>query len=401
MRDARGLHEPLPAAHRVALAHPPLGARGLDRGGQAPGPARRRAAHLARRPRAAGRRARVPVRLRARRRGGLARGGRAPRRGGGRGAPPRADLRLRALPDRAPAPVLAPRPAPQPAARGAGRAARGAHRGHRQRARARARAHLAPGRDGGGAAGKDAGRDRAQPARQLLARARPARADGGALSRAPGLGGGERAARRAPPLRPHRGPRLPLPGLGGPAGGREARRPLRRALRGALRQELGRRRPPRRGAARDPPPRPVRLLPTPPRPARARPRCGGRGARAGIGAPPPAPGTRARLERVVDRLLPHRALARGPDRQRAAARPLPERGADGSAGHRPGLPARHPRRADPTRARPLRARPLRARGRLLDLPGAFRGPRLREGARAAARGDRAAGAPGGPVEEPK
>ena len=54
------------------------------------------------------------------------------------------------------------------------------------------------------------------PARQLLARARPARADGRALPRAPGRGGGERPARRAPPLRPHRGPRLPLPRLRGP-----------------------------------------------------------------------------------------------------------------------------------------------------------------------------------------
>ena len=115
--------------------------------------------------------------------------------------------------------------------------------GHRQRARARARPDRAPGRDGGGAARQDARRDRAEPARQLLARARPARADGGALPRAPGRGGGERAPRGAPALRPHRGPRLPLPRLGGPGGGLEARRPLPRPLRGALRQELARRPP--------------------------------------------------------------------------------------------------------------------------------------------------------------
>ena len=42
------------------------------------------------------------------------------------GAPPAARLRARALPDRAPASLLAPRPAPQPAAVRAGRAARGA-----------------------------------------------------------------------------------------------------------------------------------------------------------------------------------------------------------------------------------------------------------------------------------
>ena len=33
MRDARGLHEPLPGAHRLTLAHPPLGARGWTEGG--------------------------------------------------------------------------------------------------------------------------------------------------------------------------------------------------------------------------------------------------------------------------------------------------------------------------------------------------------------------------------
>ena len=277
------------------------------------------------------------------------------------------------LPDRAPAPLLAPRPPPQQAARRAGRAARRPSAGHRQRARTRARPDQAPGRDGGGPARKDARRDRAEPARQLLARARRARADGGALPRAPGRGGGERAPRGAPALRPHRGPRLPLPRVGGPGGGLEARRPLPRPLRGALRQELRGRRPARRGAARDPPPRAVRLLPAPPRHARARPRGGRGGARAGVGAPPAAAGARTRVERVVGRLLPHRALARGPDRQRAAPRALPERGADRAAGHRPRLPARHPRRADPPRARPLRPRPLRARGGLLDLPGALGG----------------------------
>ena len=61
VRDARGLHEPLPADHRGPLAHPPLGARGLDRAGTRrarrpaprPGPARRGAERHAGRDRAA------------------------------------------------------------------------------------------------------------------------------------------------------------------------------------------------------------------------------------------------------------------------------------------------------------------------------------------------------------
>ena len=65
---------------------------------------------------------------------------------------------------------------------------------------------------------------------------------------------------------------------------------------------------------------------------------------------------------VLDRLLPHRPLARRPGRERPVPRPLPQRGADRAAGHRPRLPARHPRGADPARARALRARPLGARG---------------------------------------
>ena len=73
-----GLHEPLPADHGRPLAHPALGARGLDRAGarrprrQAarPGPARRAAERHARGDRAARRGARLPVGLRARRRGG-------------------------------------------------------------------------------------------------------------------------------------------------------------------------------------------------------------------------------------------------------------------------------------------------------------------------------------------
>ena len=80
---------------------------------------------------------------------------------------------------------------------------------------------------------------------------------------------------------------------------------------------------------------------------------------ASAGARGAAAGARARVERVVDRLLPHRPLARRPGRERPLPRALPQRGALGAAGHRPRLPARHPRGADPARARALRPRPLR------------------------------------------
>ena len=106
---------------------------------------------------------------------------------------------------------------------------------------------------------------------------------------------------------------------------------------------------------------------------------------------------RARLERRLDRLLPHRPLAHRPAGQRASPRPLPQRGPHGAAGHRPRLPARHPRGADPARARALRPRPLRPRGGVRHLPGALRGARLRQGAGVATWRDRAAGAHGGPV----
>ncbi len=208
----------------------------------------------------------------------------------------------------------------------------------------------------------------------------------------------ERAPRGAASVRPDGGPRLPLPRLGGPGRRPQAGRAVLGAVRRALRPAQRRREPARAGAARDPPPRPVGVLPAPPRHARAGARGGPRGARAGVRPAAAAAGPRARLERVLDRLLPHRPLAHRPDRERALPGPLPERGAHRAARHRPRLPARHPRRPDPARARPLRARPLRARGGLLDLPRALRGARLRQGAGAAAGGDRAPGAGGRPLE---
>ena len=122
-----------------------------------------------------------------------------------------------------------------------------------------------------------------------------------------------------------------------------------------------------------------------------------RGAGGTIAACAAAAGAGARVVGVVDRLLPHRPLAHRPGGERALPRPLPQRGADRAAGHRPRLPARHPRGPDPARARPLRPRPLRAGGGVPDLQVARRDPRGRQGAGAAAGGDRARGAGGGAV----
>ncbi len=101
----------------------------------------------------------------------------------------------------------------------------------------------------------------------------------------------------------------------------------------------------------------------------------------------PGPG----LERVLDRLLPDRALPRRSDRQRAADRALSERGADLAAGHRPRLPAGHSGKADPPRARALRPRTLGPGGCLSHIPGPGRDPGAGQGAGAAPRRDRAGG----------
>ena len=395
MRDARGLHQPLPAAHRRPLAHPALGSRGLVRSHGAgdrrsparPGRARRGAVCLARGGGAKRCRAGLPVRVCGRRGGGVAPRGRGSSGGRRDGAPPARDLRPRPLSHRAAASLLAPRPAPQPASVGARRAARSAVRGHGQHPCARAGAHSPAGRHGRRAAGGHARRDRAPPPRQLVARALAPRAHGPALSRPPRRRGGERAAGRAPSLRPHRGSRLSLSRRGGSGRRSQPGRALPGGVRGALlraSQPRGGDRPARRGAAGDPSSGAVRLLPSPPRHARAGPGGGGGGARPGVGAAADGAGAGEGLERVLDRLLPHRSLARRPDRERAAARALPQRGAHRASGHRPRLPARHPRRPDPARARPLRPRPLCARGRLRHLPGALGGAGLRQGAGAAA-----------------
>ena len=106
---------------------------------------------------------------------------------------------------------------------------------------------------------------------------------------------------------------------------------------------------------------------------------------------------RARLVGLLDRVLPDGALAHRSDREQAGAGALPARGSARAARHRPGLPARHPRAADPARARALRARSRGAGGGLSDVPRARGDPRAGQGARPARRRDRARGARSGAV----
>ena len=74
---------------------------------------------------------------------------------------------------------------------------------------------------------------------------------------------------------------------------------------------------------------------------------------------------------------------------------------DRAAGHRPRLPARHPRGPDPARARPLRARALGAGRRVPDVPLARGDPRARQGPRPAAGRARAGRARGRAVRGPR
>ena len=219
--------------------------------------------------------------------------------------------------------------------------------------------------------------------------------DGGALPRVSRGGGRDRAAGRALrfDLRSDLGYRYP--------GAEDERRcaswpssarPACTSATPAAGESAARDGPAGGGAADHRGAEPARLLPPAPRHARARTRGRGRGARPRQRPRAPAPGPRTGLERLLDRLLPDRPLARRPDRQRAADRALPQRGADLAARHRPRLPAGHPREADPPRARALRPRPLGAGRRLPHLPRARGDPRARQGARAAAGGDRASGA---------
>ena len=275
-------------------------------------------------------------------------------------------LRARAPARRAAAAVPAPRPRAQP---GAGRAGAGGS-GCATVATGNVHAHArsrAPLQDAFVALRHHTTLDASEPraARQHRPRARLARRRWRRASRTTrGAVAETRRAGRRGCASTSRRPRLPLPRRGGrrrrrassPScagrGWTSATRRARRTTRGGARAAGG-------GAAGDRRARPRRLLPPAPRPAGARARGGGRGARAGLGARAAAAGARARLLGVLDRLLPHRPLAHRPDRERPVPRALPQRGAHRAAGHRPRLPARHPRGADPAHARPLRARSAR------------------------------------------
>ena len=113
-----------------------------------------------------------------------------------------------------------------------------------------------------------------------------------------------------------------------------------------------------------------------------------------LGPLDPAARAGPRLQRQLDRLLPDRPLPHRPGRGRPLRRPLPQRRGHRDARHRPRLPARHPRGADPARARALRGRALGPGRRLPHLPPARRRARPRQGAGAAAGGDRAGGEDG-------
>ena len=74
---------------------------------------------------------------------------------------------------------------------------------------------------------------------------------------------------------------------------------------------------------------------------------------------PPGRGRGSSVSSVVCYLTGLSHVDPGP--RRALSRPVPQRRRRRDAGHRPRLPPRHPRAADPARARPLRARAGRAR----------------------------------------
>ena len=281
-------------------------------------------------------------------------------------------------------------------------------RGHRRRPRARARQGRAAGRVRGAAPPRHARRLRAAAARQPQPRDEHAAGDGQPLRRPSRGGPRDAGAGRAADVRPD-----------ARTSATAIRAPRTRAPRGAW------------------------------------PSCAGRGWTSATGDAATGRGTgassaeaRARLEqelRVIEQLglagfflLHHDMLelarevaleVRGPDSVRALLAPGRGRGSSVSslvcyltglshidpianrlalgrflhedlqraARHRPRLPARHPRAADPARARALRARPRGAGGGLSDLPRARGDPRAGQGPRPARRRDRARGARGGAV----
>ena len=263
-----------------------------------------------------------------------------------------------------------------------------------RRARARPAARRAAGCDGRHPHASPAGGLRGRAPRQPRARAQEPARDGSPVRRpARGHARDDRAGRAAA-LRPHAGSRLPLPGGRRHRGRRRAGADLRARAGASLPRPLPPRRgarAARRGARADPLPRPLGLLPAAPRDPRDRARDRDRGARPALGAHGAAAGPRPGLVGRLDRLLPHRPLARGSGRGATLARPLPQPRAGRSARHRPRLPARHPREADPGGARPFRARAQRADRGVLDLPLAQRDPRARQGAGPAAARSRPPG----------
>ena len=264
----------------------------------------------------------------------------------------------------------------------------------RQRPRAHARARAAAGRVRRDPRAHDARRLRAAAPRQPRHVLATPAGDGRPLRRPPRGGRRDRAAGRDADLRPHAATSAtatpaPRTRRRPQARARSARRASTSATRTAASTAPRRRRAWRRSCASSPSSgcRASSCCTTTCSSSRARSPSRSGGADSARALLPPGRGRG--LERLLDRLLPHRPLARRPDRQRAAARALPQRGDHLAAGHRPRLPARRPRGADPARARALRPRALGARRGVPDVPRARRDPRARQGARPAAGRDRA------------
>ena len=283
--------------------------------------------------------------------------GRLRERGGARAAPA-GGVRARGLPGRAAAALLAPRPPAQSLAGGPRGAARRRMRGDRERPRARPQPLAAPGRARRGAAAAPARGDRARAARQRDARCSPApprwrRASPSTPTRwrrAASSPRGWSSTSRATSATAIPAPTTPTRIARSPS---SAGRGSRTATRGCASG-------PRRERRLDDELALIRRL-----------RLSGffllhydllelaREVAAEVRGPDSArsllpPGRGRGLERQLGRLLPDGPLARRPRARGAVPRPLPQRGDHRCAGHRPRLPARHPREADPARARALR-----------------------------------------------
>ena len=200
-------------------------------------------------------------------------------------------------------------------------------------------------------------------------------------------------------LRPHRRARLPLPrlrGRGAPTASspRSAPTLLGRALR--RRPAPGRSRAPararswRRSAGSASPASSSSTATCSSSPARSRSRCAGpTSARSVL---PPGRGRGSSVSSIVCYLTGLSHV--DPVKAEPLLRPLPQRRNRLDAGHRPRLPPRHPRGADPARPRALRRTSTRRWSPPSRPTGRGRGARPRQGARAAAGGDRQGGEDG-------